>query len=85
MVKATGRATLRAGRGVCVAMSAALIAGCGLPTAGPYYEDLRYTEELATEADPGYDLIRVTPEIVAAAERTVVRLDGVAGFHFDGD
>lgn len=44
---------------------AATLAACGLPRTGPYYEDLRYSQEREDGVDPGFDLVRVTPEIVS--------------------
>ncbi|MEM7546891.1 MAG: polysaccharide biosynthesis/export family protein [Pseudomonadota bacterium] len=48
---------------VALAMTA-IVAGCGLPRSGPYFEDIRYAEEIADKEDPGFDLIRVTPDVV---------------------
>lgn len=54
---------------------AATVAACGLPRAGPYYEDLRHSQERTDGKDPGFDLIRITPEIVDA-----INLDQSLGF-----
>ncbi|MEX2520386.1 MAG: polysaccharide biosynthesis/export family protein [Paracoccaceae bacterium] len=46
--------------------AAATVSACGLPRSGPYYEDLRYSQERDDGVDPGFDLIRVTPQVVSA-------------------
>lgn len=56
-----GAMRLLAAGGAALALSA-----CGLPRTGPYYEDLRYSQEQTAE-DPGFDLVRVTPAVIAAA------------------
>ncbi len=61
------RARIRgAARLLCAGATALSVAACGLPRTGPYYEDLRYSQE-RTDEDPGFDLIRVTPETIAAS------------------
>ncbi|QIE54625.1 polysaccharide export protein [Pikeienuella piscinae] len=55
-----------AARGAALLVLAATVAACGLPRTGPYYEDLRYSQEREDGVDPGFDLIRVTPEVVSA-------------------
>ena len=45
----------------------ALAAGCGLPRSGPYYEDIVTEETKGVGEDPGFDLIAVTPTVVAAS------------------
>ena len=69
---------MRAAKYAAMAAGAALLAGCGLPTAGPYYEDLRYAEELADKKDPGFDLIQVTPQVVQASN-----IDESLGFELE--
>lgn len=44
----------------------ALAAGCGLPRAGPYYEELVTEESQGAGEDPGFDLIEVTPAVINA-------------------
>lgn len=44
-----------------------LAAGCGLPRAGPYYEDIVTEETKGVGEDPGFDLIAVTPNTIAAS------------------
>ena len=63
-----GRAKSFLIRGGAIAACLAVTA-CGLPTSGPYFEDIRYADELgnSTGEDPGFDLIRVTPQVVSAA------------------
>lgn len=59
---------IRSAARVCALLAlTAAVAACGLPRSGPYYEDLRHSQELNDGEDPGFDLIRVTPEIAAAA------------------
>ena len=69
---------MRAAKYAAMAAGAALLAGCGLPTAGPYYEDLRYAEELADKKDPGFDLIQVSPQTIAASN-----IDESLGFQLE--
>ncbi|WP_340108620.1 polysaccharide biosynthesis/export family protein [Pikeienuella sp. HZG-20] len=49
---------------VAILALSGVVAACGLPRSGPYYEDLRYSQEQRDNVDPGFDLIPVTPEIV---------------------
>ncbi|MGB0928859.1 MAG: polysaccharide biosynthesis/export family protein [Pikeienuella sp.] len=44
----------------------ALAAGCSLPRAGPYYEELVTEESKGAGEDPGFDMIEVTPTVIAA-------------------
>lgn len=60
----------------CAALTA--VAACGLPRSGPYFEDLRYSQDIADEKDPGFDLIQITPAIVQA-----VNEDQSLGFQMD--
>ncbi len=60
----------------CVAVLA--VAACGLPRSGPYFEDIRFGEENADTKDPGFDLIRVTSEIVQT-----INLDQSLGFEMN--
>lgn len=57
---------------------AATVSACGLPRSGPYYEDLRYSQERNDGVYPGFDLIRVTPQVVSA-----VNVDEPLGFSLD--
>lgn len=56
-----------AARAAMIGAAALSLAACGLPRSGPYYEDLRYSQERNDGVDPGFDLVRVTPDIVAAS------------------
>lgn len=56
----------------------ATVAACGLPRSGPYYEDLRYAQDQRDKKDPGFDMVKVTPEIVSA-----VNIPEPLGFSLD--
>ncbi|MFN3260919.1 MAG: polysaccharide biosynthesis/export family protein [Pikeienuella sp.] len=56
-----------AARAVMFGAAVLTLAACGLPRSGPYFEDLRYSQERNDGVDPGFDLVRVTSGIVEAA------------------
>ncbi|MFV0472905.1 MAG: polysaccharide biosynthesis/export family protein [Pikeienuella sp.] len=59
---------IRVAARICAVLAlTSAVAACGLPRSGPYYEDLRHSQERNDGVDPGFDLVRVSPEIVAAA------------------
>lgn len=71
----------RSAANVCVMIAlAAVVSACGLPRAGPYYEDIRYSQQLAEQngEDPGFDLIKVTPAVIDAAN-----IDETLGFQME--
>lgn len=70
----TNRA-LGAGRMIAAVVLILSVAACGLPRSGPYYEDLRYADENADKEDPGFDLIRISPEVVSR-----INIDQSLGF-----
>ena len=60
----------RAARAIASVAVIAAVAACGLPRSGPYFEDIRFADEQGDKGeDPGFDLIRVTPQTILASNK----------------